>query len=528
MNFTRNPPQWNADLIGLGTPPKPGRQYHGEACVEMASGPGDAASYFITVGPFHEGTVTAYTKKITDPFTIEWVGHVLDIHGTPEQHENEATGPGHYVASGDFDGDGVDELLVAFMGPAAEGRGVFYYKPVDLANGIFAKWKVADESAARIAVGYVSSQQHLSQTQLTNHINSDFSGNGTLDFATIEYNVPNYFEWPNPRINVYYNQFGKPVPTDSQILSTIWADKPMFYLPTPETIKGVQVVSFFEIAGYRVSVEVAGPESLPAGVLYGTAAIRMLWGEIKDDQTVHSVMNVEPFKAATARIYGRILKPGPKGAAFIRFSSLVGDDTRAGWKLSNQVPVKSLFKPTYETIELPDGTLKFRQYDTKEPKRLFYNLTGFHFRFKDSRVNLCHMQFWNASKGVNCGVHNHESDIFCELHLCLFAGTGNGGMWKVKDGVKVDPKNPNGTNNPDDFDKLPLKTLEQHGRLWMVDCKGVPLRRKNTSVDYPWHKWQAGTEKDGLDIWVAFEYNPDLDYSLNEVGTSTKATARHC
>lgn len=31
-----------------------------------------------------------------------------------------------------------------------------YYKPIDVKRGIFAKWKIAEESSARIAIGYVN------------------------------------------------------------------------------------------------------------------------------------------------------------------------------------------------------------------------------------------------------------------------------------------------------------------------------------------------------------------------------------
>ena len=51
-------------------------------------------------------------------------------------------------------GDGDEECLVALFGPNP-GKGVYYYKAIDLDRGIFAKWKVANESAARIAIGYV-------------------------------------------------------------------------------------------------------------------------------------------------------------------------------------------------------------------------------------------------------------------------------------------------------------------------------------------------------------------------------------
>lgn len=34
-------------------------------------------------------------------------------------------------------------------------QGIMYYKPIDVKRGIFAKWKIAEESSARIAIGYV-------------------------------------------------------------------------------------------------------------------------------------------------------------------------------------------------------------------------------------------------------------------------------------------------------------------------------------------------------------------------------------
>ena len=154
MHYEQTPvPKWVATTIGLGVPKMPGQTYQGECSVNVGKIPGDDAAYFLSVGPFHGGYVSAYTKKGADPKSTEWVHHFLDLFGTPEQKYLQGSGPGHFVASGDFDGDGVDECLVGLMGPSAEGQGVYYYKPIDLPNGIFARWKVADESAARIAVG---------------------------------------------------------------------------------------------------------------------------------------------------------------------------------------------------------------------------------------------------------------------------------------------------------------------------------------------------------------------------------------
>jgi hypothetical protein len=61
-----------------------------------------------------------------------------------------------------------------------------YYKAIDARKGIFAKWHVATESAARIALG-------------------DFYGRGKIDFATIAYSVAKYYVATNANIIVYRN-----------------------------------------------------------------------------------------------------------------------------------------------------------------------------------------------------------------------------------------------------------------------------------------------------------------------------------
>jgi hypothetical protein len=39
-------------------------------------------------------------------------------------------------------------------GPHPE-KGIMYYKAIDVGKGLFAKWRIAEESSARIAVGCV-------------------------------------------------------------------------------------------------------------------------------------------------------------------------------------------------------------------------------------------------------------------------------------------------------------------------------------------------------------------------------------
>ena len=60
------------------------------------------------------------------------------------------------------------------------------------------------------------------------------------------------------------------------------------------------------------------------------------------------------------------------------------------------------------------------------------------------------------------------------------------------------------------FDHVPLPGLYEHGGLWYRDSYDEPVRGKNSVVNYPWHKWQAGSGKN-VDVWLALEFNPDLD-----------------
>jgi hypothetical protein len=186
MHFDPATGSWKRDLIGQGElTEQPVTGFSGSGDVDAGRIGEDAFAYIAAVEPFHGNTVAVYTKSGDGELVdLRWDRHLLDVFGDPDE---KGEGPCHFVICRDFDGDGDDEFLVALRGPAP-WRGVFYYKAVDAARGQFLKWRVADESAARIAV-------------------ADFTGDGRLDFAIVGYSVAGYYVDPNPKVMVYYNEF---------------------------------------------------------------------------------------------------------------------------------------------------------------------------------------------------------------------------------------------------------------------------------------------------------------------------------
>lgn len=173
---------WRTTSIGSGELTQQTRTgFQGSNSASAGRLNGGHGSYIAALEPFHGNTVAVYTRPASTGG--HWTRTVLDVFGDPNEL---GEGPGHDLVCADFDGDGEDEFLVALRGPEP-WQGVHYYKAVDAARGLWAKKRVSTESAARIAV-------------------ADFTGNGRLDFATVGYSVPGYFQAEAPKVVIAHNQ----------------------------------------------------------------------------------------------------------------------------------------------------------------------------------------------------------------------------------------------------------------------------------------------------------------------------------
>lgn len=178
--------KWHIEPIGVGELSEVSETgFKGSGDVDAGKVGDDDFAYIPTVEPFHGNTIAVYCKDTDNSLTtLKWNRYVLDVYDNPNAL---GEGPGHFVVCADFDNDGDDEFLVALRGPMP-WQGVYYYKAIDVKKGLFAKWRVSSDSAARITV-------------------ADFDGDGRLDFATIGYSVKGYYCTENPQILVFYNRF---------------------------------------------------------------------------------------------------------------------------------------------------------------------------------------------------------------------------------------------------------------------------------------------------------------------------------
>jgi len=157
----------------------------------------------------------------------------------------------------------------------------------------------------------------------------------------------------------------------------------------------------------------------------------------------------------------------------------------------------------YVRCDQLEGGLKFKGLE-------FYDMSGFTIKFIDDGKKLCHMKLQAGGKGTNCGVHNHLTSTFCEVHTVLVNATGNSAMYFLDNSKQAyDPK----TTLDSEFKKLVVPSFHEHGPLWDIGEQGQPVTRSNGTIVYPWHKWQCGMDNSSnqsFDIAMAFDFDKEF------------------
>ena len=485
LYYNVNSQLWEIQKIAEGTQEyRQQTNYYGSGGVDVGRIGTDSMAYIAALEPFHGHVVSVYTKSINrSTEEVQWQRNVLDVYGYPDEN---GEGPGHHVVCADFDKDGEEEFLVALRGPAPN-EGVYYYKPIDPSRGWFAKWKVSNDSAARIAI-------------------ADFDYDGFLDFATVGYYVPGYYVAEKPSISVFYNRlFKKMLGTQQSIHVTKHSDELLFTVPRPHEVLQYHALPFLNVGGITLSLEVLPPHSsrqidnatyvkVLAGMITWTDSVSKLSLPVNRSRT----FLCEPKSVCSMAVLSddSRIKTQDQGALLLvlrkpqSMSEIPRFDLIRKILLENALPehypeeARQLDFKFIKAEELGWGKDRFQGLE-------FYNMRGFNIRFADNNEHLCHIQLWAAGTGTNAGVHNHAGDRFCEVHACIVNGNGNSGMHYLRSSEEVyDPLSETDSR----FVPLPVPSFHEHGPLWDIDAKKQPVLRTDGAVVYPWHKWQSGAD----------------------------------
>ncbi|CAF1460644.1 unnamed protein product [Rotaria sp. Silwood1] len=501
--FNQNLNKWMIENIGHGEQEqKQQTTYYGSGGIDFGRVGNDSFAYLAAIEPFHGNVIAVYIKSMDNSLkNIYWNRYILDIYGYPNEY---GEGSAHHLVCADFDKDGDYEFLVALRGPSPN-QGVFLYKAIDLSRGLFAKWKVSEDSAARIAV-------------------ADFDYDGLLDFATISYSVPGYYIAKNPSINIFYNRFAqKKLQAINEIQVVKQNNDLLFKVPRSNKASQYQTLPFITIDGITLSLEILPPYS--SRHVDNTTYIKVLSGRIiwtdsskKSYQPVnHSrTFLFKPRTAASLEIHSDNdrIATGSEGALLIVFETRDKSNNIHRIEDIQKILIENSL-PEYSPQDARKLTFQFIRYDQYDSAQQFkglefYNMKGFRIKFADNDEQLCYMQMWAAGQGVNAGVHNHAKDFFCETHVCLINGSGQGGIHYLNDSKEdYDP-----LTTPDSvFEKLIVPSFYEQGPLWEIDAQNKPVLRNDSTVVYPWHKWQAGIDRSfnqSYDVWIVFEFNSQL------------------
>ena len=232
-----------------------------------------------------------------------------------------------------------------------------YDKPGGLNKGIFAKWRITEDSTARITLG-------------------DFAGKGLIDLISINYNIKRYYEEPNPVVKLYPNDFSEAKSTNVEpaIIPTIWDNEGMVYVRDPINDKSLQSLSsmpLIDISDYSISVEVYPKgNSIPIGAGHG---IKVLYGSIgffskgkpyatvppEEPVEARSPFSVAPFTAsATMTSYKTAHASNVTGAVLPR---LVPISKHSTFPAAGDVPVTTKLDNTPLGVGL--NALSFKKVD---------------------------------------------------------------------------------------------------------------------------------------------------------------------
>jgi hypothetical protein len=515
---------WQHNNIGEGIRRQGSNPYWGSGSVDLGKTKDDTAAYIATAEAFHGNLVVVYVKrrrarKGTQSLKDSslWTRFVIDNFGPvdPEQY----TGTIHHVACGDFDGDGVDSFVISCMGAPIgkpENQGVYLYKPINLATGEFAKYKISGESAGRVAL-------------------ADFEGRGQLSAASISYYVPNYHTGPDPpgiRLTIPRTE------EDLRITATGSAQEPVIRVPRPHVLsvlKTTASISLLEVAGKRLWIMVIPPKHKVTlashdgvKVLYGKVIINNpKGGEVRGVAPAAHTQATTLLNSSNGSITG-----GDDGAVIMRIEHL-SNEFQGPFTSMSQVKTRNAFPPSIgndvASMHFPFIAVEQLDWAAKPPlwdDFQFNNMTGFHLHFNDDLLQeICHIQLWTLGIGETARFHNHYEKSFCEIHMCLKNGGGRGGMRYFPDDYteKIDVKKELTKEYVEKNSTLiVVPDMAEHGPLWKIKpgTQATPVIRDNGTVDYPWHAWLAsefgnhtlpinpplGTDKQRYDIWLAFEF----------------------
>lgn len=213
-------------------------------------------------------------------------------------------------------------------------------------------------------------------------------------------------------MTLHLNDFATPRKeiTKRAIVPSVWDGEGMVYFADPATINEASSAPLIEVANYAISVELWPPRSRVP--VHDDEGVKVLYGSLTDSHGTRRPLGGAPFPsvAPLKSVDSCLAADAAKGAVVLRFKPVAQasepgwEDLRFGrteWSSAAEVPVRTTFDASSAGLEMPSKRF-VKVEDTWWGGGFkgveFYNLTGFHFRFLESKENLAHMQFWVAGE----------------------------------------------------------------------------------------------------------------------------------